>query len=115
MWQFFEQHKEDGTRAHSLELLQEYALKISSWRCYRFAQKLFSQYTFSQLREIFGKDFYFHQKFTKTESYYHKKVQVFSMVRPFLTVEQHRQLYDWMMLPSSRRSRNAMIRLSSVP
>ena len=95
LWQFFEQHKQDGTRAHPLELLQEYVLKISSWRCYRFAQKLFGQYTFSQLREIFGKDFYFHQKFTKTESYYHKKVQVFSMVRPFLTVEQHRQLYDW--------------------
>ena len=95
LWQFFEQHKQDGTRAHPLELLQEYALKISSWRCYQFAQKLFSQYTFSQLREIFGKDFYFHQKFTKTESYYHKKVQAFSMVRPFLTAEQHRQLYDW--------------------
>lgn len=95
LWQFFEQHKEDGTRAHPLELLQEYALKISSWRCYRFAQKLFGQYTFSQLREIFGKDFYFHQKFAKAEGFYHKKVQAFSMVRPFLTVEQYRQLYDW--------------------
>ena len=52
LWQFFEQHKEDGTRAHPLELLQEYALKISSWRCFRFAQKLFSQYTFSQLQGI---------------------------------------------------------------
>lgn len=95
LWQFFEQHKEDGTRAHPLELLQEYALKISSWRCFRFAQKLFSQYTFSQLQEIFGDNFYFHQKFVKKESYYNKKVQSFSMVRPFLTAEQHRQLYDW--------------------
>ena len=95
LWQFFEQHKEDGTRAHPLELLQEYALKISSWRCYRFAQKLFGQYAFPQLRKIFGKDFYFHQKFAKAEGFYHKKVQAFSMVRPFLTVEQHRQLYDW--------------------
>ena len=95
LWQFFEQHKGDGTRAHPLELLQEYALKISSWRCFRFAQKLFSQYTFSQLQEIFGDNFYFHQKFVKKESYYNKKVQSFSMVRPFLTAEQHRQLYDW--------------------
>lgn len=95
LWQFFEQHKGDGTRAHPLELLQEYALKISSWRCYRFAQKLFGQYAFPQLRKIFGKDFYFHQKFAKAEGFYHKKVQAFSMVRPFLTVEQHRQLYDW--------------------
>lgn len=95
LWQFFEQHKEDGTRAHPLELLQEYALKISSWRCYRFAQKLFGQYAFPQLRKIFGKDFYFHQKFAKAEGFYHKKVQAFSMVRPFLTAEQHRQLYDW--------------------
>ena len=74
---------------------EEYALKISSWRCFRFAQKLFSQYTFSQLQEIFGDNFYFHQKFVKKESYYNKKVQSFSMVRPFLTAEQHRQLYDW--------------------
>lgn len=95
LWQFFEQHKGDGARAHPLELLEEYALKISSWRCFRFAQKLFSQYTFSQLQEIFGDNFYFHQKFVKKESYYHKKVQSFSMVRPFLTAEQHRQLYDW--------------------
>ena len=95
LWQFFEQHKEDGARAQPLELLQEYALKISSWRCYRFAQKLFGQYTFLQLRKIFGKDFYFHQKFAKAEGFYHKKVQAFSMVRPFLTAEQHRQLYDW--------------------
>lgn len=95
LWQFFEQHKGDGARAHPLELLEEYALKISSWRCFRFAQKLFSQYTFSQLQEIFGDNFYFHQKFVKKESYYKKKVQSFSMVRPFLTAEQHRQLYDW--------------------
>lgn len=95
LWQFFEQHKGDGARAHPLELLEEYALKISSWRCFRFAQKLFSQYTFSQLQEIFGDNFYFHRKFAKTESYYNKKVQSFSMVRPFLTAEQHRQLYDW--------------------
>lgn len=95
LWQFFEQHKGDGARAHPLELLEEYALKISSWRCFRFAQKLFSQYTFSQLQEIFGDNFYFHRKFAKTEGYYHKKVQAFSMVRPFLTVEQHWQLYDW--------------------
>lgn len=95
LWQFFEQHKGDGARAHPLELLEEYALKISSWRCFRFAQKLFSQYTFSQLQEIFGENFYFHQKFVKKESYYNKKVQSFSMVRPFLTAEQHRQLYDW--------------------
>lgn len=96
LWQFFEQHKGDGARAHPLELLEEYALKISSWRCFRFAQKLFSQYTFSQLQEIFGDNFYFHQKFVKKESYYNKKVQSFSMVRPFLTAEQHRQLYDWL-------------------
>lgn len=95
LWQFFEQHKGDGARAHPLELLEEYVLKISSWRCFRFAQKLFSQYTFSQLQEIFGENFYFHQKFVKKESYYNKKVQSFSMVRPFLTAEQHRQLYDW--------------------
>lgn len=95
LWQFFEQHKGDGARAHPLELLEEYALKISSCRCFRFAQKLFSQYTFSQLQEIFGDNFYFHQKFVKKESYYNKKVQSFSMVRPFLTAEQHRQLYDW--------------------
>lgn len=95
LWQFFEQHKGDGARAHPLELLEEYALKISSWRCFRFAQKLFSQYTFSQLQEIFGDNFYFHRKFVKKESYYNKKVQSFSMVRPFLTAEQHRQLYDW--------------------
>ena len=95
LWQFFEQHKGDGARALPLELLEEYALKISSWRCFRFAQKLFSQYTFSQLQEIFGDNFYFHQKFVKKESYYNKKVQSFSMVRPFLTAEQHRQLYDW--------------------
>ena len=31
LWQFFEQHKGDGARAHPLELLEEYALKISSW------------------------------------------------------------------------------------
>lgn len=76
LWQFFEQHKGDGARAHPLELLEEYALKISSWRCFRFAQKLFSQYTFSQLQEIFGDNFYFHQKFVKKESYYNKKVHV---------------------------------------
>lgn len=95
LWQFFEQHKEDGTRAHSLELLQEYALKISSWRCFRFAQKLFSQYTFSQLQGIFGNGFYFHKGFIREEGYYSRKSYRLSMARPFLTAEQHRQLYDW--------------------
>ena len=63
LWQFFEQHKEDGTRAHPLELLQEYALKISSWRCFRFAQKLFSQYTFSPAEGDFWKGLLFPQRF----------------------------------------------------
>ena len=95
LWQFFEQHKEDGTRAHSLELLQEYALKISSWRCFRFAQKLFSQYTFSQLQGIFGNGFYFHKGFIREEGYYSRKSYRLSMARPFLTAEQHREIYDW--------------------
>ena len=95
LWQFFEQHKEDGTRAHSLELLQEYALKISSWRCFRFAQKLFSQYTFSQLQGIFGNGFYFHKGFIREEGYYSRKSYRLSMARPFLTAEQHRGIYDW--------------------
>lgn len=95
LWQFFEQHKEDGTRAHPLELLQEYALKISSWRCFRFAQKLFSQYTFSQLQGIFGNGFYFHKGFIREEGYYSRKSYRLSMARPFLTAEQHREIYDW--------------------
>lgn len=95
LWQFFEQHKEDGTRAHPLELLQEYALKISSWRCFRFAQKLFSQYTFSQLQGIFGNGFYFHKGFIREEGYYSRKSYRLSMDRPFLTAEQHREIYDW--------------------
>lgn len=95
LWQFFEQHKEDGTRAHPLELLQEYALKISSWRCYRFAKRLFSQYTFSQLQGIFGNGFYFHKGFIREEGYYSRKSYRLSMARPFLTAEQHRGIYDW--------------------
>ena len=95
LWQFFEQHKEDGARAHPLELLQEYALKISSWRCYRFAQKLFGQYTFSQLQGIFGNGFYFHKGFIREEGYYSRKSYRLSMDRPFLTAEQHREIYDW--------------------
>lgn len=96
LWQFFEQHKGDGTRAHPLELLQEYALNISSWRCFRFAQKLFRQYTFSQLRGIFGNGFYFHKAFIREEGgYYSRKSYRLSMARPFLTAEQHREIYDW--------------------
>ena len=96
LWQFFEQHKEDGTRAHPLELLQEYALKISSWRCFRFAQKLFSQYTFSQLQGDFWKwTFIFTKGFIREEGYYSRKSYRLSMARPFLTAEQHREIYDW--------------------
>lgn len=73
LWQFFEQHKEDGTRAHPLELLQEYALKISSWRCFRFAQKLFSQYTFHSFKD-FWKRLLFHKGFIREEGYYSRKV-----------------------------------------
>ena len=95
LWQFFEQHKGDGTRTHPLELLQEYALKISSLRCFRFARKLFCQYTFSQLQGIFGSGFYFHRGFIREEGYYSRKSYRLSMARPFLTAEQYRELYDW--------------------
>lgn len=95
LWQFFEQHKGDGNDSYPLKLLKEYALKISSWRCYRFAQKLFSQYTLSQLRKIFGDGFCFHKSFVQEEGYYSRSAFRMSMTRPFLTAEQYRQLFDW--------------------
>ena len=95
LWEFFEQHRDDGEYAQQLKLLREYALTISSWRCFRFVERLLAEYTFSQLQTIFGERFYFHECFVRSEGYYSRREYKTCISRPFLSAEQHRQLYDW--------------------
>ena len=95
LWEFFEQHGDDGEYAQQLKLLREYALTISSWRCFRFVERLLAEYTFSQLQTIFGERFYFHECFVRSEGYYSRREYKTYISRPFLSAEQHRQLYDW--------------------
>ena len=95
LWEFFEQHKDNGEHAPQLKLLREYALRISSWRCFRFVERLLAEYTFSQLQTIFGERFYFHECFVRSEGYYSRREYKTYISRPFLSAEQHRQLYDW--------------------
>lgn len=95
LWEFFKQHRQDGEDAPQLKLLREYALRISSWRCFRFVERLLAEYTFSQLQTIFGKRFYFHECFVRSEGYYSRREYKTYISRPFLSAEQHRQLYDW--------------------
>ena len=95
LWEFFEQHRDDGEYAQQLKLLREYALTISSWRCFRFVERLLAEYTFSQLQTIFGERFYFHECFVRSEGYYSRREYKTYISRPFLSAEQHRQLYDW--------------------
>ena len=95
LWQFFEQHKTDGADTRPLELIRKYAVAVSSWRCFRFVKKLLGQYTFSELHEIFGRWFRFHESFVKDEGHYSSTCLKTKIARPFLTVEQHRQLYEW--------------------
>ncbi len=92
---FFKQHRQDGGDAPQLKLLREYALRISSWRCFRFVERLLAEYTFSQLQTIFGERFYFHECFVRSEGYYSRREYKTYISRPFLSAEQHRQLYDW--------------------
>ena len=95
LWEFFKQHRQDGEDAPQLKLLREYALRISSWRCFRFVERLLAEYTFSQLQTIFGERFYFHECFVRSEGYYSRREYKTYISRPFLSAEQHRQLYDW--------------------
>lgn len=81
--------------APQLKLLREYALRISSWRCFRFVERLLAEYTFSQLQTIFGERFYFHECFVRSEGYYSRREYKTYISRSFLSAEQHRQLYDW--------------------
>ncbi len=67
LWEFFKQHRQDGEDAPQLKLLREYVLTISSWRCFRFVERLLAEYTFSQLQTIFGERFYFHECFVRSE------------------------------------------------
>lgn len=95
LWQFFEQHKADGADARPLKHIRTYAVAVSSWRCFQFVKKLLEQYTFSELREIFGRWFQFHEGFVHNDSNYSTTCLKTRIARPFLTAEQHRQLYEW--------------------
>lgn len=95
LWKFFEQHKAEDEDARPLKHIRNYAVSVSSWRCFKFVQKLLEQYTFSELREIFGRRFCFHDAFVKNEGSYSTVCLKVRMTRPFLTAEQHRQLYEW--------------------
>ncbi len=95
LWKFFEQHRQAGEDAVQINLLKGYALTVSSWRCFRFVEKLMAQYTFPQLQEIFGSRFCFHERFSREDGYYSRNEYIINISRPFLTAEQHRQLYDW--------------------
>ena len=95
LWQFFEQHKTNGANTRPLKHIRTYAVTVSSWQCFRFVKKLLEQYTFSELREIFGRWFQFHEGFVKNDSNYSTTCLKTRISRPFLTTEQHRQLYEW--------------------
>lgn len=95
LWSFFEQHRADGEDARPIKLLRSYALTVSSWRCFRFVEKLLSRYTFHQLQDIFGSWLHFHECFSKEEGYYNRRTHKTTISRSFLTAEQHRQLYEW--------------------
>ena len=85
LWEFFKQHRQDGEDAPQLKLLREYALRISSWRCFRFVERLLAEYTFSQLQTIFGKRFYFHECFVRSEGYYSRREYKTYISSPFLS------------------------------
>ena len=74
---------------------RDYALRISSWKCYRFVEKLLNQYRFTQLQEIFGDRFYFHRSFCENTGGYGNENFRTIIARPFLGPEEHRKLYEW--------------------
>lgn len=55
----FEQHKDNGEHAPQLKLLREYALRISSWRCFRFVERLLAEYTFPNFKRFLASGFTF--------------------------------------------------------
>ena len=65
LWQFFEQHQEDGPSAQSMKLLLGYAMNISSWQGFRFVRRLLQKYTPVQLQKFFGEQFFFHELFVR--------------------------------------------------
>lgn len=95
LWAFFEKHRAEGEYAYPLKLLRDYALRISSWKCYRFVEKLLNQYRFTQLQEIFGDRFYFHRSFCENTGGYGNENFRTIIARPFLGPEEHRKLYEW--------------------
>ena len=84
-----------GRYAYPLKLLRDYALRISSWKCHRFVEKLLNQYRFTQLQEIFGDRFYFHRFFCENTGGYGNENFRTIIARPFLGPEEHRKLYEW--------------------
>lgn len=95
LWRFFEDHRTDDSRSLSIRMLQQYAMTISSWKCFQFVQKLLSRYTFRQLQHFFEKYFYFHDCFLKRNYGYYKQSYTIQIARPFLSIEQQRQLFEW--------------------
>ena len=69
LWQFFEQHQEDGPSAQSMKLLLGYAMNISSWQGFRFVRRLLQKYTPVQLQKFFGERFFFHELFVRGNRY----------------------------------------------
>lgn len=55
----FKQHRQDGEDAPQLKLLREYALRISSWRCFRFVERLLAEYTFPNFKRYLASGFTF--------------------------------------------------------
>lgn len=94
LWQFFEQHQEDGPSAQSMKLLLGYAMNISSWQGFRFVRRLLQKYTPVQLQKFFGEQFFFHELFVRGNRYSSRDYEFF-IKRSFLTEEQHRQLFEW--------------------
>lgn len=65
LWQFFEQHQEDGPSAQSMKLLLGYAMNISSWQGFRFVLASAAEIHSSAAPEVFWERFFFHELFVR--------------------------------------------------
>lgn len=102
LWSFFKEHvsqsKEENENSIALDYLESYIKAISTREAFDFYQALLEDYDYTELNDIFGHWYKFHDGLVRdlsSGSYYSRDVKL-DFQRDFLNPEEQKQVLEWM-------------------
>lgn len=102
LWSFFKEHvsqsKQENENSIALDYLESYIKAISTREAFDFYQALLEDYDYTELNDIFGHWYKFHDGLVRdlsSGSYYSRDVKL-DFQRDFLNLEEQKQVLEWM-------------------